>query len=234
VDSAEAIDTSIRLARREGIFTGITGGATLAAAIRLCEESPEGTSVLCMLPDTGERYLSTPLFDGIVEEMDAEELEIARSTPNHRFDKPIDPLPELEGVGPTAEAAAYIEAAVREPAPRVLMFALTYCEFCWSLVKLFKAAGVPCEVRNLDSNEIGPENFGASVRKSLFEFTGSKTLPQVFVGGEFIGGCEEILDGFAKGGFQERLRAAGIEFDVDRDVDPGRFLPKWLHSRKPA
>ena len=232
VDSAEAIDTSIRLARHEGIFTGISGGATLAGAIRLCEEGPAGTSVLCMLPDTGERYLSTPLFDDIVEEMDEQEMEIARSTPNHRFDKPVDPLPELESVGPTAEAAAYIDTAVKEPAPRVLMFGLTYCEFCWSLTKLFKAAGVPCDVRNLDSTEIGPDSFGASVRQSLFEYTGSKTLPQVFVAGEFLGGCEEILGEFAGGDFQARLKALGIEFDEGANVDPGRFLPKWLHSRK--
>ena len=70
---------SRELAQKEGIFVGITAGATFAGALRVCAEAPQGSSVLCMLPDTGERYLSTPLFADILVEMNAEEMAIAGS-----------------------------------------------------------------------------------------------------------------------------------------------------------
>jgi cysteine synthase A len=81
IANAEAMRWSKELARKEGIFVGITSGATFAAALRVCEEAPEGSTVLCMLPDTGERYLSTPLFADVSVDMTEEELEISRSSP---------------------------------------------------------------------------------------------------------------------------------------------------------
>ena len=85
VPGPEAIRMSNELATKEGIFVGITSGATFAGALRVCAEAPEGASILCMLPDTGERYLSTPLFAGIPAEMTPEEMEISRSTPSAQF-----------------------------------------------------------------------------------------------------------------------------------------------------
>jgi len=85
VNIKAALQASKDLARQEGIFTGISGGATLAGALLICAEAPKGSNVLCMLPDTGERYLSTPLFDGIETDMNADELQISRSTPNYQF-----------------------------------------------------------------------------------------------------------------------------------------------------
>jgi cysteine synthase len=82
VENAEAMRWSKELARKEGIFVGITSGATFAAALRVCAEAPAGSTILCMLPDTGERYLSTPLFADISVDMTPEELEISRSTPS--------------------------------------------------------------------------------------------------------------------------------------------------------
>ena len=73
VTDAEAIDTARALASREGILCGISAGGTFAAARRVAESAPEGTVLLAMLPDTGERYLSTPLFEGIAEGSDAVE-----------------------------------------------------------------------------------------------------------------------------------------------------------------
>ena len=75
------VEWAQKLASREGIFTGISGGATFAAAMEVAEKAEPGSSVLCMLPDTGERYLTTPLFEGIVEEMTDEEVAISKSTP---------------------------------------------------------------------------------------------------------------------------------------------------------
>ncbi|WP_158880744.1 cysteine synthase A [Rhodanobacter sp. L36] len=70
IDDVLARDTSRELARQEGIFTGISSGATLAAALQLASNAPEGTVLLAMLPDTGERYLSTFLFEGVNEGSD--------------------------------------------------------------------------------------------------------------------------------------------------------------------
>ena len=72
VTDERAIEIARRLAREEGIFAGISSGATLAAALLVAEKAPKGSVILAMLPDTGERYLSTPLFEGINEGSDDE------------------------------------------------------------------------------------------------------------------------------------------------------------------
>lgn len=72
VTDAEAIDTARQLARSEGIFCGISSGGTFAAAVKVAAEAAPGSVILAMLPDTGERYLSTPLFEGITEGSDPE------------------------------------------------------------------------------------------------------------------------------------------------------------------
>ena len=73
------------LAQKEGIFTGISGGATFAVAHKIAETAAEGSVILCMLPDTGERYMTTPLFEGIEADMDEEETALSRSTPGYQF-----------------------------------------------------------------------------------------------------------------------------------------------------
>jgi cysteine synthase len=85
ISGADAMHWSKQLARREGIFVGITAGATFAGALDVCFDAPKGASVLAMLPDTGERYFSTPLFADVPVEMTSEELEISASTPNFRL-----------------------------------------------------------------------------------------------------------------------------------------------------
>ena len=81
VPGPEGIAWSKRLAAEEGIFTGISGGSTFAVAMKVAENAPDGSVILAMLPDTGERYLSSPLFEGIPEDMDDEELALSKSTP---------------------------------------------------------------------------------------------------------------------------------------------------------
>ncbi len=85
ISGADAMHWSKQLARSEGIFVGITAGATFAGALEVCGDAPKGATVLCMLPDTGERYLSTPLFADVPVDMTSEELEISASTPNFRL-----------------------------------------------------------------------------------------------------------------------------------------------------
>ncbi len=72
VSDDRAIEVSRELAHKEGIFTGISSGATLATALDVAEDAPDGSVILTMLPDTGERYLSTPLFEGVIEGSDEE------------------------------------------------------------------------------------------------------------------------------------------------------------------
>lgn len=81
VAGPDAMKSSRELAQKEGILVGTSAGATFAAALQVARESEKGTVILCMLPDTGERYLSTPLFGEIIPEMNDEEREIAKSTP---------------------------------------------------------------------------------------------------------------------------------------------------------
>ena len=72
VDDIAARDTALALARQEGIFVGISAGATLVAGLEVARRAAKGSVMLVMLPDTGERYLSTFLFEGINEGSDDE------------------------------------------------------------------------------------------------------------------------------------------------------------------
>ena len=88
ITNPDAIKCSQQLALKEGIFVGISSGATFAGALRVAEAAPKGSTILCMLPDTGERYLSTPLFADVPVDMTPEELEISHSTPTAQLPLP--------------------------------------------------------------------------------------------------------------------------------------------------
>lgn len=81
VDGKDAMATSLNLAKSEGIFCGTSGGATFWTALELAKKVPKGSTVLAMIPDTAERYLSTPLFEQISADMDAEEEKLFKTTP---------------------------------------------------------------------------------------------------------------------------------------------------------
>jgi cysteine synthase A len=81
IPAPDAMRSSHELAQKEGIFVGTSSGASFAAALEVARDAPKGSTILCMLPDTGERYLSTPLFADIPAEMNDEERAILQSTP---------------------------------------------------------------------------------------------------------------------------------------------------------
>ena len=83
VSPPDAMRWSKQLATKEGIFVGTSAGGTFAAAMKVAEEAAKGSTILCMLPDTGERYLTTPLFADIPVDMTEDELSILRSTPTY-------------------------------------------------------------------------------------------------------------------------------------------------------
>jgi cysteine synthase A len=238
INGAEAVRLARELAQREGIFVGISAGATLAGALQVCASAPEGATVLCMLPDTGERYLSTPLFEGVGAEMSAEEMEISRSTPGARFDAP-PPVPPSAQKSPSPVAApavsdeveAFVAQVLADREQPLVLFALEWCEFCWSLRKLFAKCGIPYRSVDLDSTAYQRDDRGGQIRAVLTSRTGSKTIPQVFVGGEYIGGCTETLDMFKDGRLQTLLSANGVPYDESVRIDPYTLLPTWLHPR---
>jgi len=85
IANADAIRNSQELAKNEGIFVGITAGGTFAGALQVAKDAPKGATILAMLPDTGERYLSTPLFADIPADMSEEEQKISQSTPSQQM-----------------------------------------------------------------------------------------------------------------------------------------------------
>ena len=256
INGNAALATSRELARREGILVGISGGAALAGALELARRSQPGTTLLCMLPDTGERYLSTPLFADVPADMSEEECAISASTPLCRFDatpapapavaapsSPATPaacaLPQRSGAARTSivpspadpEMTHRVRRLIEDRTQPVLMFALEWCEFCWSVRRLFERMGVPYRAIELDSVAWQAEDSGGRIRAVLREMTGSPTIPQVFIGGEHVGGCTDLFEAFRRGELQQSLRDLGIASNPCERLDPASLLPGWLQAR---
>lgn len=229
VNGNDALRLSRELATKEGIFVGISAGATLAAALDIARRAKAGANILCMLPDTGERYLTTPLFEGVPVDMTSDEWALSRSTPSVRFDASSAPAAVAAVEALDSDAVNFVDAITRDVP--VVMFAHEWCEFCWAVRKLFKHYGIEYRSVDMDSAEYLDGQRGAKIRAALRDRTGINTVPQVFVGGEFVGGCTETFDEFISGKLQERLRQAEFPFDQNAKADPYTFLPNWLHPR---
>jgi len=238
INGDDAIRPSKALATDEGIFVGISAGATLAGAMEVCKGAEKGTTVLCMLPDTGERYLSTPLFDDIPADMTAAEIEIANSTPGYRFGAPPPPPPADKAEEKEDELTAAPEVAVQfvndvtsNADDPVVMFSHEWCEFCWSVRKMFATYEIPYRAIDLDSLEYQEGNKGGNIRAALRERTDSKTIPQIFIGGQYIGGATELFDACKDGSMKKLLDENAVSFNKNVAVDPYSFLPGWLQTR---
>jgi cysteine synthase A len=231
----DALALSKSLARDEGIFVGISAGATLAGALAVAEKAEPGSNVLCMLPDTGERYLSTPLFDGIVDDMNEEEMAISQSTPNYHFASAPAPAPDKDeeesAVEAPAEALEFFDQATNDPDNPVVLFAMEWCEFCWSVRKMFAEYEIPYRSVDLDSVAYQEGNKGGNIRKAIEKNTGLKTIPQIYVGGQHIGGATETFDAVKDGSLQKLLEENNVSYNRSVDTEPYSFLPGWLHSR---
>jgi cysteine synthase A len=233
VNGADALRLARELATAEGIFCGITGGATLAGALEVARDAGPGASVLFMVPDTGERYLSTPLFQDIPETMTAEEEAIADSTPGFRIGAPVCAVTPAAGGGPepTARGTAFVEAALADPEAPVVLFALEWCEFSWALRRFFAEAGIAFRSVDLDSVAYQAGDLGGEIRRALGRRIGVPTIPQVFVGGRLIGGCTDTFEAWRDGKLQRLLIDQGIAFRREAAIDPAALLPKWVHPR---
>jgi cysteine synthase A len=233
INGNDALRCARELACKEGIFVGISAGATFAGALQIAAEAPEGANILCMLPDTGERYLTTPLFEDVAVEMTEEEMDISRSTQGYRFDLSSTPPPPAEGAAPAVDEAARqeVETLLGDREQRVVMFALEWCEFCWSVRKVLAKYQIPYRSVDLDSVAYQDDNRGGKIREALRAKTGWNTFPQIFIGGEFIGGCTDLFDSLKEGSLAEQLQRHEVPFDAGVKDDPYSFLPGWLHPR---
>jgi len=256
VNGNEAMRLARELATKEGIFVGTSSGATLAAALDVARRAPAGSRIVCMLPDTGERYLSTPLFEDIGVDMNEEELALSRSTPGNRFDAPAAvPAPVA------AHGAATVALPVAAPVPApvaaasaaggadpqavacvaqiiddnaVVLFSLEWCEFCWAVRKLLARLGIAFKSVDIDSAALQEDDLGTRIRVVLKARTSSPTIPQIWIGGKHVGGATDLFEALRDGRMQQLLAESGIVVGPVLDLDPTEFLPKWLHPRRAA
>ena len=241
IDGNHAMDVTRQLARQEGIFCGTSSGGTFSGALKVAEKAEAGSRILCMLPDTGERYLSTPVFDDIAVEMTEEELEIARSTPGYRFDAPAPPPTPSSEEKPETEtqpvlkddAVAFVDGVISDDQQPVVLFALEWCEFCWGVRKLMAKLDIPYRAIDLDSVAYQDQNRGGEIRKVLNARLGTNTIPQIYIGGTHVGGATDFYSGWNDGSVKSLLRKANIGHnDPGPEFNANSFLPEWLHQRQ--
>ena len=114
----------------------------------------------------------------------------------------------------------------------VVIFALEWCEFCWSVKKLFKKLGVPYHSIDLDSVAFQEEQRGGKIRAVLLDRLGSNTIPQVYIGGRHMGGATDVFDAWNNGALNRQLTEVKIEAIDPGEFDAYSYLPGWLHSRQ--
>jgi cysteine synthase A len=189
-----------------------------------------------MLPDTGERYMSTPLFDDIAVDMTAQEMELSQSTPLAQFvSAPAsDAEPVAAAIPSTLDADAQHFVATTVNRHPVVMFALEWCEFCWAVRKLLTAMGIEYHSVDLDAVAFQADDRGGNIRKVLTAELRVSTIPQIYIGGEHIGGASDLFAAFTDGELQSRLRAINLAFDDSSISDVNSFMPQWLQPRKSA
>ncbi len=232
VAGADAMQCAKDLAACEGIFCGTSGGATFAAALKIAQTAPKDSKILAMIPDTGERYMSTPLFEDVPEVMSDEEMNIAATTPGYRFDaKPAATSQAAAPAPVNTNAVAFVEKTINDPQNPVVMFALEWCEFCWSVKKMLADADIPFVSVDLDSVAYQKDNWGGDIRAVLKDKTGAPTIPQIFVAGQHLGGATETFDAFNCGELQDRLTQKAVTFNSAFERDAYSYLPTWLHPR---
>jgi cysteine synthase A len=221
----DAIATSQQMAEKEGIFSGTSGGGTVWAALQIAKTAPIGTNILAMVPDTAERYLSTPLFENIPAGMTNEEKEIAESTPSA-------PPPSADFPPVLPEAVAFVDEKNRS-SKRIVVWSLEYCEFCWTLTRFLDRLQVPYERIDIDNFQFAKDNMGNKYRSALQDKTGCNTFPQFFISEAFIGGAVDACMMWKKGELQPLLEDAGATKKEtnnfgDYTGDPFEFLPRWM------
>jgi cysteine synthase A len=112
------------------------------------------------------------------------------------------------------------------------MFALEWCEFCWSVRKFLSAMGIEYHSIDLDSVALQSDDRGSKIRDVLAVELGVPTIPQIYIGGEHIGGATELFNAFNNGELQKQLQNLNLPFDDSDISDVNSFLPQWQQPRK--
>ena len=130
-----------------------------------------------------------------------------------------------------AEAEAFVTEVIDDAENVLVLFALEWCEFCWSVRHLFAKLDIPYRAIDLDSVEYQANDRGSQIRAALNAQLGSNTIPQIFIAGEHIGGATDNFEAVKSGELQTLLKKSGIEAGDLGNMDPYDLLPNWLHKR---
>jgi cysteine synthase A len=185
--------------------------------------------------------------------MNGEERAISNSTELCRFNVPAPapaPTPTATAApvpGPTAapapsdtaptgavtsirdhEAEDFVASVLADRSQPVALFALEWCEFCWSVRNFLNAAGIGYRSIDLDSVAFQHNDLGGRIRKVLNARTGITSIPQVFIGDEFVGGCTETFNAYQDGRLQDTLIRYRYKVNVKEQMNPYQFLPNWI------
>jgi len=120
---------------------------------------------------------------------------------------------------------------INDPENPIVMFAMEWCEFCFSVRKLFKKLNLDYRSVDIDSAPMLQDDYGNEIRRALRSHTGSNTLPQIFINGEFLGGCSETFDAVIDRSLADKLEVCGLNLPAEMNFDPYKLLPVWLHPR---
>ncbi|MDX1554543.1 MAG: glutaredoxin domain-containing protein, partial [Xanthomonadales bacterium] len=153
--------------------------------------------------------------------MTEEELAISQSTPNYRFDQhapapPADSTPAEEPL--RDDAVAFVDEVIGDPAQPVVLFALEWCEFCWGVRKLFARLGIPYRAIDLDSVAFQEGNRGGEIRKVLKSRLGTNTIPQIYIGGQHIGGATDAYAAWNQGKIRELQKRVDTIPEVEAEL----------------
>ena len=114
----------------------------------------------------------------------------------------------------------------------VVLFALEWCEFCWSVRKLLAKLEVPYRAIDLDSVQYQEKDLGGKIRAVLLDQLGSPTIPQIYIGGKHIGGATDLFAAYKNGELSTLLAGYSISMKaMPKDFEPASLLPGWLHKR---
>ena len=124
-----------------------------------------------------------------------------------------------------------LNTATQDAENPVVLFALEWCEFCWSIRKLMAEYEIPYRAIDLDSVAYQENDRGGKILEVLKQRNDWPTIPQIYVGDKFVGGATDLFDVGKAGDLEELLNAQNISYNDTIKRDPYSFLPDWLHPR---
>jgi cysteine synthase A len=194
----------------------------------LAEDVPAGSNILCMLPDTGERYLSTALFDDVNIKMNEAEQAIANSTPTARFGhmpQTVVQLPALDLL--SQQARNYVDASIANHP--VMLFSLEWCDFCIEIKKMMDDLDISYRCIDVDAMEHKVDGFGDDVKKVVAAKAQCIDLPKLYIGGDLMGGLENFIKTYESGLLSDMLQKHEINWNGAR-LDVNNYVPKWVNK----